>query len=227
MYFPLTDTVWMKAHFYTKASENMIGKTFACFTGCILLIASITGCAGLQGRGRVAAGPSQAEVKLMEANKALDAVNEQSSAFYAQLSSVSAEINEFRSRPYWNGFEQILLEYPSLKDPDNEAEITPDMEARLSGWGLKWKTSWEQILDEYLHLVDKCTILEAKKLAAREKLLAVQAKYLAVVIMEAWAGREKEAKETYSVVEALDKSTAELDSYQPDDLGLYSSGLRR
>ena len=88
----------------------MIGKTFGCVTGCILLIASITGCAGLQGRGRVTAGPSQAEVKLVEANKALDAVNEQSSAFYAQLSSVTAEVSELRSRPYWNRFEQILLE---------------------------------------------------------------------------------------------------------------------
>ncbi len=98
------------------------------------------------------------------------------------------------------------------------------MESRLSEWGLKWKTSWEQTLEDYLHLVDKCTILEAKKLAVREKLLAVQARYLAVVIMEASAGREKEGKEVYSVVEALDKSSAELDSYQPDDLGLYVRG---
>ena len=205
----------------------MVGKIFGCFTGCIVLIVSITGCAGLQGRGRVAAGPSQAEVKLMEANKALDAVNEQSSAFYAQLSSVTAEISELRSRPYWNEFEQILLEYPSLRDPDNEAEITPDMESRLSEWSLKWKTAWEQTLEDYLRLVDKCTILEAKKLAVREKLFAVQAGYLAAVIMEASAGHAKEGKDTYSVVEDLDKSGAELDSYQPDDLGLYNSGPRR
>ncbi len=205
----------------------MVGKTFGCFTGCIVLIAAISGCAGLQGRGGVAAGPSPAEVKLMEANKALDAVNEGSSAFYAQLNSVIAEISEFRSRPYWNEFEQILLEYPSLRDPDNEAEITPDMESRLSEWSLKWKTAWEQTLEDYLRLVDKCTILEAKKLAVREKLLAVQAGYLAAVIMEASAGHEKEGKEIYSVVEDLDKTSAELDSYQPDDLGLYNSGPRR
>lgn len=205
----------------------MVGKTFGCFTGCILLIVAITGCAGLQGRGGVAAGPSQAEVKLVEANKALDAVNEQSSAFYAQLSSVIGEISEFRSRPYWNGFEQILLEYPPLRDPDNEAEITPEVESRLSEWSLKWKTEWEQTLEDYLRLVDKCTILEAKKLAVREKLFAVQAKYLAAVIMEASAGHEKEGKDIYSIVEALDKTNAELDSYQPDDLGLYNSGPGR
>jgi hypothetical protein len=204
----------------------MVGKTFGCFTGCILLIAAITGCAGQQGRGGVAVGPSGAEVKLVEANKALDAVNEQSSTFYAQLSLVIAEISEFRSRPYWNGFEQILLEYPSLRDPDNETEITPDMESRLSEWSLKWKTGWEQTLEDFLRLVDKCTILEAKKLAVREKLFAVQAKYLGAVIMEASAGHEKEGKDIYSVVEALDKTSLELDSYQPDDLGLYNSGPR-
>jgi hypothetical protein len=163
----------------------------------------------------------------MEANKALDAVNEGSSAFYAQLSSVIAEVSEFRSRPYWNEFEQILLEYPSLRDPDNEGEITPDMESRLSEWSLKWKSAWEETLEDYLRLVDKCTILEAKKLAVREKLLAVQAGYLAAVIMEAQAGHAKEGKNIYSVVEDLDKTGAELDSYQPDDLGLYNSGPRR
>jgi hypothetical protein len=75
--------------------------------------------------------------------------------------------------------------------------------------------------------VDKFTILEAKKLAVREKLLAVQAGYLAAVIMEASAGHAKEGKEIYAVVDDLDKTGAELDSYQPDDLGLYNSGHRR
>jgi hypothetical protein len=201
----------------------MVGKTFCRFTGCILLIAAVTGCAGLQGRGKVAPGPSRSEVKLREANEALDAVNEQSSAFYAQLSPVIAEISQLRSRPYWNGFAQILGEYPSLRDPDNEAEITPEMESRLSQWSLEWKTAWEQTLQDYLRLVDKCTVLEAKKLAVSERLFAVQAKYLAVVVMEASAGHEKEGKEIFAVVEALEKSTAELDSHRPDDLGLYGS----
>jgi hypothetical protein len=196
------------------------------FTGSILLIAAVTGCAGLHGGGNVAPGPSRAEAKLMEINKALDEVNVQSSTFYAQLNSVSEEVRELRSRPYWEELEQILLEYPYLRDPDNE-EITPEMGSRLTKWSMKWKTGWQQALDDYHGLVDKCTILEAKRLAAREKLLAVQAGYLAVVIMESQAGHEKEGREVFSVVEALDKSGAELDSYQPDDLGLYSAGLKR
>ena len=200
----------------------MVKKAFVHFTGSFLLIVAVAGCAGLPGKGNVAPGPSQAEVKLMEANKALDTVNEQSSDFYAQLSSLTDEIDEFRHRPYWSGFEQILLEYPSLRDPDNETEITPEMGSRLAEWSRKWNTNWEQTLEEYLRLVDKCTILEAKKLAVRERLLAVQARYLAVVIMESMAGREKQGKEVMSVVEALDKTGAELDSYKPDDLGLYA-----
>jgi hypothetical protein len=188
-----------------------------------LLMAAVSGCAGLPGKGTVAPGPSRAEIKLMETNRALDAVNEQSSAFYAQLNEVVEEIAQFRSRPYWEEFEQILLTYPSLRDPDDETGITAEMESRLSEWGAKWKKDWKEILEEYLSLVDKCTMLEAKRLAARERLLAVQAGYLAIVVMKASAGREKEGKEIYSVVEALDKSGAELDSYQPDDLGLYKS----
>jgi hypothetical protein len=202
-------------------------RNIAHFAGSVLLIAAVTGCAGLQGRGNVAPGPSRIEAKLMEINKALDEANQQSSAFYVQLNSVIEEIGELRSRPYWNEFEQILLEYPLLKDPDNEVESTPEMRSRLSEWSMKWKTGWEQTLKDYHLLVDKCTILEAKRLAAREKLLAVQAGYLAVVIMESKAGREEEGREIYTAVESLDKAGAELDSYQPDDLGLYVGGTRR
>ncbi len=205
----------------------MFRKTFGHIMACTLLIAALSGCAGLSGKGSIAPSPPEAEVKLMEANRALDAVNEQSSVFYAQLGSTMQEIREFRGRPGWNEFEQVLLEYPSLKDPDNEGEIEADIQSRLSQWGRKWKTSWEQTLQDYYHLVDKCIILEAKKLAVREKLLAVQARYLAVVIMESSSGHEKEGREVYSVVETMDKSNMELDSYQPDDLGLYDTGHGR
>jgi len=199
----------------------MDGKMFGYALVSLLLMAVLSGCAGLPGRGTVAPGPSRAEIKLMETNRALDEANEQSSAFYVQLNAVIGEIDELRRRPYWNELEQILLEYPSLKDPDDETGITAQMRSRLSDWGQKWNTGWEQILEEYLSLVDKCTILEAQRLAAREKLLAVQAAYLAIVVMEASAGHASQGKEIYSVVEALDRSGAELDSYQPDDLGLY------
>jgi len=201
----------------------MVRKAFVGFMGSFLLIAALTGCAGLPGKGTVATGPSPAEVKLIEANKALDAVNEQSSNFYAQLNSLTKEIAEFRSRPYWGEFELILLEFPSLRDPDNETEITPEIGNRLAEWSRKWKTSWEQTLEDYLRRVDKSTILEAKILAAQARLNIVKAKYIEVVVMEARAGHEKQGREILGVVEALEKTGAELDTYRPDDLGLYNS----
>ena len=163
----------------------------------------------------------EAHRELSEANVRLDAVNEQSTAFYAQLGPVLLEIKQFKTRPGWGEFEQILLEYPPLRDPDSEVEITPRIEVRFAAWSRKWKASWEDMYTDYRDLVDKCSILEAKKLAAREKLLVVQAKYVAAVMLEVSAGHEKEGKEIYSVVEVLDKTAAELNSYQPDDLGLY------
>jgi hypothetical protein len=45
--------------------------------------------------------------------------------------------------------------------------------------------------------------------------------------MEASAGREKEGREIYSVVETLDKTNEELNSCQLDDLGLYVTGIIR
>jgi len=202
----------------------MIRKISGYFLASVFLISAVSGCAGLPGRGGVAPQPAKAEAKMVEANIALDAVNEQLSAFYVQLGSVLREIREFQGRPGWNEFEQILLDYPSLRDPDSDAKITPDIVGRMADWSLKWKVPWEKTLGDYHGLVDKCTILEAKRLAVREKLLVVQAKYLAAVMIELSAGREKQGGEIFSVVDALDKTNVELDSYQTNDLGLYGTG---
>ena len=204
----------------------MFRKTFGYITSCIVLIAALSGCAGLTGRGGVPPSPPEAEAKLMEANRALHDVKEQLSVFHSQLDSALEEIKEFRGRPGWNEFEQILLEFPALKDPDNEVEIE-GVESRLSEWDLKWKTSWKKTLEDYYYLADKCSMLEAKRAAVRQKLLAVQSMYLTAVVMEASAGRAKQGKEIYSVVETLDKSNEELNSSQPDDMGLYVTGPSR
>jgi hypothetical protein len=194
------------------------------FLASVLLLVSVSGCAGLQGKTGVVPRVPVTETVLKEANAALDVANEQSSAFYAELASVSREIKVFQGRPGWGEFEKILMDYPSLRDPDNEAEMSPEIRSKLSAWGIRWKTSWEDALGGYHHLVDKCIILEAKRLAVREKLLVIQAKYLRAVLTESTAGREKEGKEIFAVVEAIDKTNAELDSYRTNDLGLYGAG---
>lgn len=202
----------------------MIRKACGYILTSLILLAAVSGCAGLQGKSGVSAYPSETESRLKDANIALDAANEQSSAFYGQLDSTLQAIKEFQGRPGWKEFEQILLDYPPLRDPDNATGITEDMKTKLSAWSDKWKASWEKTLDEYYSLVDRCTILEAKRLAAREKILVVQAKFLAAVMVEASAGHEKQGREIFSVVDALDKSNAELDSYRTDELGLYGAG---
>jgi hypothetical protein len=191
-----------------------------------LLAALTAGCASVPGEkpqteAKHSGAMLDTEAKLSDANSALDSANERSAAFYAQLAPVLEEIKQFCSRPGWIEFEQILLEFPSLRDTDIQIEITPEIESRLDEWGRRWNTSWEDTLIGYHDLVDKCIILEAKKLSVRERLLAVQAKYLAAVMIELSAGREQRGREIYSVIELLDKSVEELNSYQADDLGLY------
>ncbi|MEM5790114.1 MAG: hypothetical protein AAGU11_22585, partial [Syntrophobacteraceae bacterium] len=189
----------------------------------LALAGLLTGCASggrFPGTAGTPSGSRSAEVvsRLHDANSALDAATEQSSSFYSQLGKAMEEIKEFQAIPGWGEFEQILLEYPELRDPDNDIEVTAEMEARLSDWGSRWNHSWEETLVRFLGLVDKCIILEARRLAVRERLLAVQAKYLAAAMIELSAGREEQGKEIWSVVEVLDNSGAELNSYQVDDI---------
>ncbi len=191
---------------------------------CTLALFLIQGCASFSQRYNQAGtqiDEKQVQSKLIEANSSLDTVNESASAFYSQLGPVLEEIKQLSDQPRWKEFEQILLEFPALRDPDNEIEITDEMESRLAEWSKRWKTSWQEQLVSYHDLIDKCIILEARKLAVKERLLTVQAKYVAAVQMEVYAGREKEGKEIFAVVELLDGTKAELDSYQADDFGLY------
>lgn len=185
----------------------------------IFAAAHLSGCASIQSKP----GPEakMAEAKMVEAAEALDYVNRQSADFYSQLGRLMEEIKRFCARPGWLEFEQVLLEYPSLRDPDSQVELTPELEGRFSQWGRRWKSSWEQTMVEYRDLVDKCIIIEAKRLALRERMIAIQAKYIAAAMLELTAGREEQGKEIYALVELLDKTGAELNSYQTDDLGLY------
>lgn len=198
----------------------MIVPVFRTLFAVAIAVGTLAGCATAP-KGMSQEGIPQAEAKLLEANSALDSANEQSAAFYAQFGEIQQEIKEFCGRPGWAEFEQVLLEYPSLRDVDNEIEITPEIEARLIAWGEKWKTSWREMLADYRGLVDKCIIMEAKRLATRERVLAVQAKYLGAVLLEVAAGREEQGKAIYSLMELLDSSGAELNSHQTDELGLY------
>ena len=196
-------------------------KFFARFTGAILLIASIAGCAGLQRGPGVGPPPPGAQARLVKAGKSLAAVKRQIAAFYAELASAGAKIDELRSRPYWNGFERILMKNPTLIDPGKEAEITPQIEAQLSQWSRESKVPWEAVMRDYSRLVNSCAILEMKRVAARQMLISVQAAYMAVVMKDAAAGDVDDANEIFALVNSLDKPGARLDSIRLNRLGLY------
>lgn len=193
----------------------------------ILVVPAIiaAGCASLTGPGKMSQQNREqlqlAEAKLAEANAELDGVNAMSSEFYAQLGTVMDQVKSFCDRPGWLELEQVLIEFPALREQDTGIEITPEMEQRLVEWGRRWNADWEETLIGYHELVDKCTIVEARKLALRERLLSIQGKFIAAALLELYAGREAQGNEIYAVAEVLDKTGAELLSYPLDDLGLY------
>ena len=209
-------------------AEKRVKKSLAYFTGLILLIVSIAGCAGTQQRPPVAPAPSAwAQAKLAEADKSLEAAKRQVASFHADLDTVVARVEELRRRPYWSGFERVLLKYPALTDPNGGAEITPEVMSHLSGWSRESNVPWEEVLRDYSRLVDRCAILEMKRVAARQTLISVQAAYMAVVMREEAAGNQEKAKKIYSLVNSLDKPGAELDSIRLDRLGLYVKGRQK
>lgn len=188
----------------------------------LLLLVVTAGCASFPGGRPQSETKREVETVLFEANRELDAVNQKSADFYSALNPLLQQIKQFCGSPGWQEFEQILLENPPLRDPDNEIDVPPDLEARFVAWGNKWNVSWEEEFMAYHDLVDKCIILEAKKLAVRERLLVAQSKFVAATSIEAYAGHEKQGREIFAIVELLDKTAAELNSYQTNDLGLYN-----
>ncbi|MGC9194504.1 MAG: hypothetical protein ACP5IL_03510 [Syntrophobacteraceae bacterium] len=200
-----------------------LGKSFTHLIGLVLMLASIAGCASLK-TGPSSAAPPPApgvEAKLAQADKALRGVRLQIAHFYCELNSVRGKIDQLRRTAYWGGFEAMLVKYPCLSDPGKESEMTPKIKARLSLWSQESGTPWEEVMRKYSQLADRCAILDMKRVAARQMLISVQARYMAVVMMETQAGRAKKARQIFSLVNSLDKPGTDLDAIQLDRIGLY------
>ena len=190
----------------------MIEKTARYFFASIFLIAAVSGspaCPAKAALLRPLPGlkPNSRKQTLLSTPQ-----RSSSAPFMPSRLLCSGKLRTCRAGPVGMSSERILSVDPSLRDPDNEAEITPGIRSRLSEWRLKWKTPWEKTLQDYHGLVDRCTILKvAKRLAVRQNLLPSKLQvYVGAVMMDVSAGREKEGKEIFSVVEALDKSNADL-----------------
>jgi hypothetical protein len=197
------------------------GKSFTHLIGLIFLLALVGGCASLPGGPASVAPPSVFAAKLAKADKALRGVRLQIAHFYCELNSVRGKIDKLRRTPYWGGFEAMLVKYPCLSDPGKQSEMTPEIKARLSQWSRESGTPWEQVMREYSELADRCAILDMKRVAARQMLISVQARYMAVVMMETEGGHANKARQIFSLVNSLDKPGTDLDAIQLDRIGLY------
>lgn len=163
----------------------------------------------------------QAEAKLVEANRDLDALNERINSFYGELSVLQAEIAKLTEQPRWEEMEEIIRATPSMQDPEADPRAEFEASPALAAWKGKRDEVWEALLDRYLALADRCIILEARRISILEKLLAAQAKYIGATLMEANAGRYEQGKSIYSVVEVLSTTQNELESYNLNAVGLY------
>ena len=175
----------------------------------------LNACAGVPTRN------PQAEERLVDANRDLDALNERINSFYGELGTVQADVAKLYEQPRWEEMKKIILATPSMQDPEADPKAEFEASPALAAWKGKRDQAWEALFERYQALADRCTILEAKRVSVLEKLLAAQAKYIGATLLEANAGRYEQGKAVYAVVEILGKTQNELESYTLNPIGLY------
>jgi hypothetical protein len=163
----------------------------------------------------------QAEAKVVEANRDLDAVNERIQSFYGELGVLQADVAKLYEQPRWEEMKEIILATPSMQDPEVDPRTEFEASPALAAWKGKRDRAWESLLERYLALADRCTILEARRVSILEKLLAAQAKYIGATLLEVNAGRYEQGKSIYSVVDILSRTQNELESYNLNPIGLF------
>ena len=169
----------------------------------------------------------QVEMKLVQANRDLDALNERINSFYGELGALKADVAKLYEQPRWEEMKEIILATPSMQDPESDPRAEFEASPALAAWKGKQDKAWEALFERYQALADRCTILEAKRVSMLEKLLAAQAKYIGATLLEANAGRYEQGKAIYAVVEILGRTQNELESYTLNPIGLYNPGAGR
>jgi hypothetical protein len=181
----------------------------------ILAAVLLSACATIPARN------PQAEAKLVEANRDLDALNGQIQLFYADFGTLQAAVAKLYTEPGWSEMRELILATPSIQDPESDPKTEFMASPAFASLKGKKDKSWEPLFDKYSALADRCTILEAKRISMLEKLLAAQAKYIGATLLELNARRYEQGKSIYSVVDLLGKTQTELESYNLNALGLY------
>lgn len=203
---------------WSRSQRRLYAGVLRTVGAALLTIALLNACA------TVPAKNPQAEAKVVEANRDLDAVNERIQSFYTEFSTLQGDIGKLYEQPRWQEMKEIILATPSIQDPENDPQKEFEASPALAAWKGKKDKSWEALFDRYMALADRCTILEAKRVSILEKLLAAQAKYIGATLMELNAHRYEQGKSIYSVVDILSKTQTELESYNLNSIGLYAPG---
>ncbi len=167
----------------------------------------------------------EAEAKVVDANGALDSLNVQIAQFYDDLRTVTQEIAALQNRPGWPDLEKIIADTPSIKSLEGDLEEESRNNPQLAEWSRQWNEPWQPPVSTYMKLADKCIILEARRLALRERLFVVEAKFIEATLTMS-SSNFKEAKSLYSVVDILGRSESELDSFSTNAIGLYKTGVQ-
>lgn len=162
----------------------------------------------------------QTEAVLAAGDRALDTFNQKYARFSADMDALLPKISTLRQQPEWPLVEEVarkaLAEEPpvELNQPDILAmrSVDPAVIPLI-----------EPVFEDYLALVDRCLVLEARRVALTEELLSVESSYIAATVGELSKGRYKTGKTIYSVVEALSRIETDLSSRQLDAVGLYGS----
>ncbi len=177
----------------------------------------LSGCATFPGKTPTAEKSTAVANILSIANLGLDDFEVRAQLFYSDIHPLTTDIKALYARPGWPEMEAIVLTNSVLREPEGKVPELPEM----AEWSLRWKRPWEELYSDYLALVDRCSIMEAKRMSLKETLLVLESKYVQAVSMELNSGTYGSAKTIYGVVEALEKYEVDLDSYAIGPIGLY------
>ncbi|MCU0587911.1 MAG: hypothetical protein MUF52_07120 [Syntrophobacteraceae bacterium] len=188
------------------------------FVPLLILLAVSSGCATAPVGGR------EVHPRLRDANEALGVLQDRIEQLYVDMETVRLDLRAFYQKPGWPEMRQIILTVLSADDlDDGDADGGSLAETATGEWSMAWREPWEDRFAEYLHLVRRCTALEARRIALQAELFGVQGKFLGVSVAEYSRGRYDEGRASDEVVEVLSRSAEELGSYSLDEVGLYDA----
>ena len=198
-------------------SDPVLLRMLVVWTFAAVVPFALSGCATGPARNAPVQNTVAVQNLVAIANLGLDDFEVRAQLFYADIHPLVSDIKSLYSQPGWPEMEEIVLTNSVLREPEEKVPELPEMAA----WSRNWNRPWEELYSEYLGLVDRCSIMEAKRMALKEVLLVLESKYVQAAGMELNSGTYRSAKAIYGVVEALEKREVDLDSYAIGPIGLY------